>query len=255
MDFPVMRSVLDRMDGWIDALAQALPAPMRVPVRDSFRWEHEDKTPEVAQVAKAVRAASGLRAALHLADRGYTVECGTVLRTVADFSAEILYMGEALLEGRLTPDQERFVRQHFAPLPLDPDDLAAREREAYVGRKDIGRAHRRIQEKFGAPADAMAKIEGYLNKGYDSYVHGSNESAMELYDAKRNSFMLHGHLSPRFVCLAKVSVAGKLQEFLNAIRFMAITRRASALEEAIRCVADELDKSGEDAGLPCRGLA
>jgi len=254
MDFPVTRRILGRLDAWIHAFAQLLPPANRVPVKDSFRWEHPDRTPEAAQVAKAVRAVSGLRAALHLADVGHTVECGTLLRTVADFSAEIIYLGEAIVEGRLTADQQRFVEQHFAPFPTDPDELAAREREYYIGRKDIGRAHRRILEKFGAPADEMAKIGAYLNKGYDSYVHGSNGSAMELYDVTINSFMLSGHRSQRFICMAKVSVAGKLQEFLNSLRFMAITRGASAIAEQIRLATDELDKSQEDAGLPCVGL-
>ena len=254
MDFPVTRTVLDRVDAWVHAFAQMLQPAERVPLKDSFRWEHPQKTPADVQVAKAVRAASGLRAALHLADLRHTIECGVVLRTVADFSAEILYIGEAILEGRLTEDQRRFVDQHFAPFPTDPDELAAREREYYVGRRDIGRAHRRLLERQGGPADELAKLGAYINKGYDSYVHGSNASAMELYDARINSFMLQGHLSERFVCLAKVSVAGKLQEFLKSLQFMAITRGSSLYDE-IRSAAGELDASGEDFGGACADLA
>lgn len=254
MDFPVTRRVLAQADAWVNAFARMLPPAEKVPVRTSFRWEHKDKSPEAAQVAKAVRALSGLRAALVLADVGHTVECGTLLRTIADFSAEIVYIGEALSEGRLTADQRQFVEQHFARLPSDPHELAAREREYYIGRKDIGKAHRRLYEKQGVSADDMAKLTDYLNKAYDGYVHGTNASAMELYDARDNCFMLQGHLSTRFVCGAKVSVAGKLQEFLNALRFMAITRQAVGLEAEIRTASLELSASREDAGEPCKGL-
>ncbi len=254
MVFPVTRTIIGRMDGWVHTFAQQLAPAERVPIKESFRWEHPEKSPRSVQVAKAARAVSGLRAALHLADMAHTIESGTILRTVADFSAEILYLGEAVLEGRLTADQERFVDQHFAPIPTDPDELAAREREYYVGRKDIASAHRRIMEKFGAPAGEMAKIGAFLNKGYDSYVHGANSSAMELYDVRINSFMLRGHVSARFVCMAKVGVAGKTQELLNALRFMAITWGAGALSAEIRHASEELDASAEDSPRPCAGL-
>ena len=57
------------------------------------------------------------------------------LATVADFAAEIIFIGEGLLEGRFTKEQARFIEQHHAALPASPDELAAREREYYVGRK------------------------------------------------------------------------------------------------------------------------
>jgi len=235
--------------------AQQLAPAVRVPVQNSFRWEHPEKNARAVQVAKAVRAVSALRAALHLADLNHTIECLVLLRTVADFAAEIIYLDEAELEGRLTKDQSTFVEQHFAPFPNDPDELAAREREYYIGRKDIARAHRRIMEKFGAPADEMNKIAAYLSKAYDVHVHGANVSAMELYDARINSFMLRGHLSPRFVCMAKAAVAAKTQEFLIALRFMALAWRLEELSDAINRAIEELDSSGEDAGAPCIALA
>jgi hypothetical protein len=255
MDFPVTRSVLDQLQGWVDAFSRRHSAAKRVPVQSSFRWEPVEKNAEVAQVAKAVRAASALRAAMLLADARHTAECVTLLRVVADFAAEIIYLGEGLLEGRLTEDQERFVTQHFDPMPTDPDELAAREREYYVGRKQVTQAHRRIMERTGAPADQFIRIAAYLNKNYDSFVHGSNSSAMELYDARRNSFMVRGHMSARFACSAKVTVSAKLLEFLMALRFMAIARRDEKLEREIRIAADALSASGEDSGLPCEGLA
>ena len=254
MDFPVTRGVLDGAESFVHALASMLPDPVRVPVLESFRWEHPVKTSEAAQVAKAVRACSGLRAAMHLADAGYTVECGVLLRVVSDYSAEIIYLGEGLVEGRLTPDQAKFLEQHFNPMPTDPGELAAREREYYVGRKDIAKAHRRLNEKYGAPADQFAEIASYLNKGYDSLVHGTNQSAMELYSGLTNQFMLHGHESKRYICSAKTSVAGKLKEFLNALRIMAITRHVQALHDEINEAWKRLDASQEDVGVLCRGL-
>lgn len=254
MDFPITRAILDQAEDWVQGFAKALPPPTRVPVLDSFRWEHPEKDASTAQVAKAVRAVSGLRAALHLADAGYTVEPAALLRTVADFTAEIEYLGEALVEGRLTADQQKFVEQHFAPFPEDPDELAEREREFYIGRKDIAKASRRLFEKWGGNIEQYDRIAAYLNKGYDSFVHGTNESAMQLYSGRTGDFMLRGHESPRHVCMAKVAVAGKLKAFLNALRLMAMSRKDQATHDAIREAYCHLDASEEDSGLPCSGL-
>ncbi len=254
MDFPVTRTVIDRAEMWVHELASSLEPPIKVPVLNSFRWEHPQKDASAAQVAKAVRAVSGLRAALQLADLGYTAECGTILRTVADFSSEIEYLGEALLEGRLTSDQQKFVEQHFAKFPTDSDELAAREREYFIGRKDIANARRRLFKKLDGPTDEVDKIVAYLNKGYDSLVHGSNESAMQLYSGRTAAFMLRGQESALHICSAKVAVAGKTKEFLNALRLMALTRGHRLMNDAIRAAFIELDTSKEDAGQLCLGL-
>ena len=254
LDFPTTRSILDRAEDWVQQFGKTLRSPSQVPVLNSFRWEHPDKDAGSAQVAKAVRAISGLRAALHLADSGYTVEAGTLLRTVADFTAEIEYLGEALIEGRLTADQQKFVEQHFAPFPEDPDELAAREREYYIGRKDVAKASRRLFEKWGGKPEEYDKIAAYLHKGYDSFVHGANESAMQLFTGRTRTFMLRGHESQRHICMTKVAVAGKLKAFLNALRLMAMSRNDQTMHDAIRTAFNELDKSEEDSGAPCGGL-
>lgn len=132
MDFPVTRRLIDTLPQWIDQLAGALPAPTKVPAKPSgFRWDHPIHNAEVVQVAKAVRMASGIAAALRLADLGLTVECATLLRTVSDFASEIIFLAEGLLEGRMVAAQSKFIEDHFKPLPSSPDELAEREREYF----------------------------------------------------------------------------------------------------------------------------
>src|SRR5215468_5893947 len=58
MDFPTTREVINEFPGWVNELAETLPKPIQVRVEEGFRWEHETKTVEVAQVAKAVRMAT-----------------------------------------------------------------------------------------------------------------------------------------------------------------------------------------------------
>jgi hypothetical protein len=85
-DFPVMRRTMDRLDGWVMALASPLlplgEFPQELNGLKGFRWDFKEKTERALMVGKAVRMASGIRAALILADLGYVTECGTILRTV-----------------------------------------------------------------------------------------------------------------------------------------------------------------------------
>ena len=55
-----------------------------------------------------------------LADRGFVTECGTVLRTVSDFTVEIGSLIESMLraEGPTTA-QKDFLRQYFLPQARD----------------------------------------------------------------------------------------------------------------------------------------
>ena len=255
MDFATTRPLIGKLPGWVNTFAASLAPPVKVALQGSgFRWEHIAKDAQTLQVAKAVRIASGLRAAMALADLRQTVECGTLLRTVADFASEIIFIGEGLLESRFTSEQEEFITQHYAALPSTPEELAAQERVRYVGRQAMTKATDRIAQRAGTDKELLKKITAYLNKGYDGYVHGHYSTAMELFTGRTMSFMMMGHESARHVCYSKVAVAGKLKEALNAFRFMAITRRMSELDQELRQAFDDLDRSGDDTGTPCRGL-
>lgn len=254
-DFPTTRALVATLPEWLHALADQLPKPLRIPhPKGQFRWEYPDKTPEVAQVAKAVRMVSGIAAALRLADAGFTTDCGTLLRTVADFAAEILFIGEGLLNGQLNAAQQQFVDQYFTAFPTSPDELAEREREYYIGRKDILAAHRRLVAPAGIDPGFYDRVAKYLNKGYDGYVHGAYGTAMELFSGRDYRFMVTGNESPRALCVAKVSVAGKLHEVIAALEFMALTRRLEALHFAIMTGRHALEQSEENSGRQCEHL-
>src|SRR3989442_1915396 len=108
MDFPITRKVIAMLPGWVDELADVLPPPVKKPAQPrGFHWRYPVETAEIVQVCKAVRMASGIAAALHLADLGVTVECGTLLRTVSDLAFEIAFPGQGLLPSRLTKAQSK----------------------------------------------------------------------------------------------------------------------------------------------------
>jgi len=61
---------------------------------------------------------------MSLADLRLTVECGTILRTVSGYASEIISIGEGLLEGRFTTEQQEFIEQHYSALPSTPAPTA-----------------------------------------------------------------------------------------------------------------------------------
>jgi hypothetical protein len=254
MDFPVTRAVIERLPTWIDTFTETLSPPAQVSLEGGFKWEHREKTAELAQVTKAVRLATGLRAALFLADQGLTPECYSILRMVSDYASEIFFIGEGLLAGKMTKEQERFVEQHFSTMPLTPDELAEREREYYIGRREMEKARGRLAERAGMRKDDYAKIVRFLQKGYDRYVHGTYGSAMELFTGENMRFMLTGTHSARQVCAARTAVAGKLVEGLAALRLMAMTRGMVDLAASLRESITQIDSSGEQEGTGCEKL-
>jgi hypothetical protein len=252
MDFTLTNAAIDALDGAASALAALLPRPERVELPSgAFRWEYPVRSPEVVQVGKAVRMTTSVRAAWRLAEEGFTTESATLLRVASDFAAEIVFLAEGILEGKLNAAQQKFVEDYFKPFPTDPDELAAREREYYVGRKDIIAAHARLAEKAGIDGEYLERLVKYLNKGYDAYVHGAYATSMELFTGENYSFMLRGHDSPRAKCIAKTAVAGKLHEVLAALELMAFTRGQKELVERLASRRMELHASREPKGLDC----
>jgi hypothetical protein len=220
----------------------------------TFRWRFRDETGASLQVGKAVRATSALRSALLLADSGYTTEAASLLRIASDFGQEIVAIGEGLLEGRLTTDQQRFVDEYFAPMARTPEELEARGKEYYVCRERLFAAHQRVAEKAQAPVDLLRRVTRFLNYGFDKYVHGSYDSAMELFDGQTGAFMLRGHRSERHRCAMLVSISGKVYQVLLALGFMALSRKDEPLFREIRESLAQLDAADEQSSSQCTGL-
>jgi len=240
-DFPQTRAALEKIPAWVNQLAETLPPPVLVPFGPGRRWEHEKRDPLVAQVAKAVRLATALRASLVLADAGLTTEAHSLLRIVGDINGEIQMLAEALVAGRLTKEQEDFLNQFFESLPLRPEELAAKEPVRFVGRGVVAKAVARLFKGPRSATEKHARGVAYLNTGYDRYVHAKYSTAMELFNGQH--FMLTGSDFPQQVRETKVAVAGKTVESVQSLRLMAKIRRLERLGGEIR--ATEVAVMGE----------
>jgi hypothetical protein len=194
-----------------------------VPEEDGgVRLEFREHTPQALLIGKAVRAVSGIRAALLLADAGYGAESAALLRMVSDFCTEITAVVEALYSGATTAAVQRFIDQYFAPLARTPEELAAQEKRRFVSREELMKAQTRLPAPPGLDSDRLIENHRFLNHIFDAYVHGASGTSTELYDFSTQRFMLRGqeHASLRNDHLD--AVAGKLPGVVNSVGFIAM---------------------------------
>ena len=200
--------VIEQLDGWVNDLAAPLMPPRAVPEgSDRLRLEFKEHIPHAVMIGKLVRAVSGLRGALALADAGFVAECASLLRMVSDFCTEVVAIGEALKRGGEPPRAVRdFVDQYFMPKARTVAEYAAKERTRYVNREELMKAEVRLAEGTTVDGEQLRRVHQFLNMTYDAYVHGAYETTMELCNPRMGIFAMRGHPN-----------VAKRQEFAEAV--------------------------------------
>lgn len=235
IDIGPTRNLLENMSGWVDDLARRLPEPERQFFDEKrFIWRHAQASVEVLQVAKAVRLVTALRGALTLADAKLTTECGSLLRTASDFADEIMFLCEPELTGKTTTALRKFVEQAFASIPTSLDEWREWERDRYVGRGAVYKALGRMAERTGQDGDLLRTTASWLIHGYDKYVHGSYDSAMELYHGGSRRFTTEATESERLINGSLRAVAWKTHDGVAAFELMSFTRGPGPLYSTIQ---------------------
>ena len=234
--------ITNQLDRWVNQLAAPLMPPRMVPEGDDLiRLEFRHHTPHSVMVGKSIRAVSGIRAALVLADLGYVTECGALLRIVSDFCSEVIAIGHALNRGgELPPAVLRFVEQYFAPKSRTPEQLVANERVRYVSRDELMKAGRPAADA-NVDGEHLRVLHRFLNMTYDAYVHGAYETTMELCDPLTGRFMTGGHPDASKREGFVDAVALKLHEVIVALEFTAATTAHADVFTAARNARHAMD--------------
>ena len=196
-DLSLGREIIDSLDQWTTSLvAPALPLRVIPDGDDEIRLEFRRQIPQSVMLGKLVRAVSGLRAALLLAEAGHIAECASVLRFVSDFCTEISAIGFALHRGgELPPAVHDFVTQYFMPRARTPTQYETSERTRYVSREALMKVHKTHAEHYSIDANSLDRSHRFVNMAGDAYVHGAYETTMELWNPAAHSFEMRGHPS------------------------------------------------------------
>jgi hypothetical protein len=196
---------------YIEALAGILPniecevePPRLVPMRDhpseqNFRYRSPDAG--VIQFLLLVRIVSGCHAALQLLRLGHIVEAGVLLRTIDDFVADFLFVGDALANEQGPSTEQRQYLEHYF---LESSDPA----KQHVGRKKKVRAAKGRRLNSDNPHE-IVELSGKIGKLYDSYVHGEYGPVMELYVQRKKGgqFEVLGVSSAQAVSVHRAALA------------------------------------------------
>lgn len=235
-DLALARDLIDRLDNWVNELASPLLPPRSLLegtqyIRLQFRYQ----TPWAVMVGKLVRAASGIRAAMTLADQGFITESGALLRMVFDFCTEVTAIGEALKSGGEPPVAVReFVAQYFQPRATSVEAHAAAERTRYVSREDLMKAEIRLSQGTSVDPEKLRQVHRFLNMSYDAYAHGAYETTFELFDLTTGRFLLRGHPDPEARQLHAEAVALVLHTVISAIELTAAVSSVASVFDAAR---------------------
>ena len=199
-------------------------------------------------IGKCVRAVSGVHAALALAERGYVVECPTIMRMVSDFCTEIITIGKALQsEGELPDSVRTLVERYFAPMPSTPEEYKETKRPRYPSRKDLMKVETRWAVMVGVTYhddEQKRDLEKYLNSIFDAYVHGAYETTMELYDPGVGHFRMRGFRSQSKQQDHVRLVFAKLHEVVGALECTAAVTAHEEIWKATRDARRALDGAG-----------
>lgn len=214
------RNLVSQLDRWANELAAPILPPHEVfEEGNRIRLEFREHLPHTVMIGKSIRAVSGIRAALVLADLGYCAECAALLRMVSDFCTEIKAIGESLNRGGVLPTAvQTFVEQYFSSRPHTPEQYLETERTRYVSREELMKADLRLAESAKLDGEKLRNYHRFLNMVYDAYAHGSYETTMELYDPVTGSFMMSGN-----------TPISKQEEFVEAL-FLKLHEVVHALE-------------------------
>ena len=244
-DVPRERTILDKLDGWVnDLVAPALPLHETLEGDNQVRLQFRQEIPESVMVGKLVRAVSGLRGALSLAETGHVTECGAVLRIVSDFCTEIRAIGFSLKPAGKPPDAvEEFVNQYFMPRARTQNEFAERRRMRYVSREQLMKAQAASAAMESIDKDLLISTHRFINMVYDSYVHGAYETTMELWNPETGSFEMRGHPSTAKRVQFVEAVFLKMHEVVVATEIVAAKTSHRKVFEQARETRRSMDAS------------
>jgi hypothetical protein len=241
------RDLIERLGGWMNQLAAPLMPPILLSEgHDSIRLDFQHRIPHSVMIGKSVRAVSGIKAALVLAELGYVTECGALLRMVSDFCTEVDALGKSLDAGGELPAAVRaFTDQYFTPKARTPEQFAAQDRIRYVSREELMKAAgTSLASNATIEAEQLRINRRFLNLPYYAYVHGAAETTMELWDAYTGAFMVSGHSNASIREEFIEAVFLKLHEVIVALEYTAaVTSHAEVFAEVreARHTMDALD--------------
>ncbi len=147
-------------------------------------------------ILKAVRAISGLNAAVALAEKGFNQEVCVLIRTIIECNTQIEFVLSGLKEDNLAEKQKEIVDSFFEDFHRNtPDDFKG----ASIRQEDVHKEINRHMEKEGITgSDGRFKdiniktLMSGVYRNYSNYIHARYPEIMDMYGGAPPRFHMNG---------------------------------------------------------------
>lgn len=182
------------------ALEEKVPPPRAVEMLDSFVFRTVEQTVEQAVVQKLSRVISTLYSILALLRVGGYQEVGILFRVLDEISEDVIFLCQAIQDGRPTPLHEEYLAAFYQEEFDDPSNpMSSKQKRPMISRRQIGAALAAIPDSPINPSDAQ-EVRRTLSKAFSGYVHAASGHILEMYGGNPPHFHVFGMLgTPRQV--------------------------------------------------------
>lgn len=164
-------------------LAPFVEEPVATQGTKSHRYEHSNKTLELACYLKLARIMSALHAIRTLLPKGFFQECGVLLRTVIDFSDEVAFL--ACKPPGSDASIKKFLEDFFQEIDNTNLGWKAIKRDI-VSRRKIHAAIGRLHQVVGTGNSHQIQEAGYaISDVFSMFVHGAYPPIMEMFETPK----------------------------------------------------------------------
>ena len=187
------RAALQNMARTLRLLSSRVPAPRKVPYKDSFVFRHVERSIHQAIVEKLARTISTLTATHLLSTHGFVQEQAALQRILGELHEDVTYLAFAEIKGDITQLHKDFLAAFFEE-EFDADTaLESTQKRPMIPRKKI-QAY--IARNEGADLDPSTGVElsRTITKAYSGFVHAASPQIMDMYGGSPPRFHVNGLL-------------------------------------------------------------
>lgn len=188
----VYRVTLRVMQAAFRTLEQRVPPPAFVTLGGYPAFRYTGKPVDAAIVQKCARLVSGLNASLVLLQHGYVQEIGVVLRTLDEFTEDIIFLCLAMDAGTKTKLHDDYLDDFYQEefdVPEAP--LLSTQKRKKIERKNI---HAVLSRQPGQQVNQsdFQSVHRTITQANSGYVHASSTHVMDLYGGLPPHFHIDG---------------------------------------------------------------
>lgn len=189
---PMIAECAQRLCSAVKQIEAELMQPVVVDISGQKQYRYSEHSPYHVAFLKAIRVVSGLNACLFLLSGGFTQELMVIIRTLDDFTCEIMFILENAETGSLTKHQKKFLVDFFREEFVNSNNpLMNEDRRDTVPKRNIVASLARQMGTYANPSD-LQKMCLTTNDALSGYVHGAYPHIMEMFGGRPPQFHLQG---------------------------------------------------------------